>query len=411
MSGFEYTVPSGTQNAADLVVSNSVGTTSWQTATVRTGSQALKFPGSATLSYQCTMNNFTAALATTYYQRGYYNFAGTTGKPSVDTALMVYQTSPGNVKQVEVRYTTSGTLILWNSIAGAQVGSASAVMSTGTWHKVELSLQINSTANTGQAALQVDGVSIASSTTLGTTTTSGLMTPIVLNSQETGAPSTSLDVYLDDWALNDSTGTANNSWCGDGNIVALNPVSDNAIGTWTAGAGGTTSLFDAINNIPPTGVAAASETNLTQIKNANGTASQNYDVNMATYSTAISAGATIVAVQAGLWHAEEVATGTKAGTANLQSNPSGSTVSFNYGNDAGAAGTWPTTWAFNFTPAVDAPSVTLTSSPVVRVTKVTATTRVTDVCAVSLYVDYTPAPTLPPSFQIVKQAVNRSATY
>jgi len=68
-------------------------------------------------------------------------------------------------------------------------------------------------------------------------------------------------------------------WCPDGYVISMLPVSDSSRGSWTGGAGGTTNLWDALNNIPPTG-AAGPGTNTSQIRTT--VASQTYQANMQT---------------------------------------------------------------------------------------------------------------------------------
>src|SRR3990167_2955822 len=56
--------------------------------------------------------------------------------------------------------------------------------------------------------------------------------------------------YFDDWAED------NSDFPGEGKVVLLLPISDNARDTlWTGGAGGTTNLWDAVDNKTPLGTA------------------------------------------------------------------------------------------------------------------------------------------------------------
>src|SRR5213079_3376565 len=73
-------------------------------------------------------------------------------------------------------------------------------------------------------------------------------------------PGASKVLNIDDVAINDISGTTQTSWPGEGNIVLLKPTSDNQIGSWTGGAGGTTNLWDAVNNTPPVGITGGSNT-------------------------------------------------------------------------------------------------------------------------------------------------------
>jgi hypothetical protein len=153
-----------------------------------------------------------------------------------------------------------------------------------------------------------------------------------------------------------------------------------------------------VNNTPPVGLAAASATNASQIENPTSSATDNCDFNMQSYLVAgVPAGSTIYGVRSIVAHGEEIATGTKAGSVQILSNPAqGAESAFNYGNDAGAEGTYPTTWAVAADVEVSGSGVALGTQPVVRIGKRTATTRVVSVCFVGLYIDYYSPKSIPP---------------
>jgi hypothetical protein len=73
---------------------------------------------------------------------------------------------------------------------------------------------------------------------------------------------------------------------------------------------------------------------------------------------------------------------------------------FTYGNDVGAHGAEVGNWGKDLGTVQASPSVTLGTSPVLRVGKRTATTRVVCVDGMGIYVEYTPpaaaAATAPP---------------
>ena len=174
--------------------------------------------------------------------------------------------------------------------------------------------------------------------------------------------------------------------------MLLKPISDASIGSWTTGSGGTTNLYEAVNNIPPAGLSNASMTNTSQIINSSTDASY-YIANLETYS---SAGITndshvINGVHVAIAHARNATTNALAGSNYVWFNPQnilGST--FNYGNStANAAGTIgsATGWAGPGTTnrVAGAPS-DLTVSPQIRVNKTTALTDTASICFLGLYV-------------------------
>jgi len=63
-----------------------------------------------------------------------------------------------------------------------------------------------------------------------------------------GSVSTS---WMDDLALNDTNGAIDNSWCGDGQIVALVPNGDNGTPQWIGSDGNNTNNYQLIDELPP----------------------------------------------------------------------------------------------------------------------------------------------------------------
>jgi hypothetical protein len=216
--------------------------------------------------------------ATDYYARGYFNI---TNLPTSDVPIMRYD--GGATAQVEIRLRTTGALAFYNATAGTQIGSDSAAISTGFWYRLEMrALRASTTSVTNVEAL-VDGVSLGSAV-LALTATSGTG---LFRLGWVAAPGANKVLNVDDCAVNDAGSTNQVGYPGAGNILPLLPVSDNARGTnWVAGAGGTSNLFDALDNTPPVGLALASATNTSQIKNVTSDTTGNYDANLTDYTTA-----------------------------------------------------------------------------------------------------------------------------
>lgn len=315
-----------------------------------------------------------------------------------------------------VRLTSAGKLQLWD--ASAQIGSDSAVtLTTGVWYRLEMKVVFDANSDATDVEFKVDGTTEFADTP---------GSPITLGSGHTfrigywgtsGSQGANKVTHWDDVAVNDEQGSANNTWPGDGKIILMMPTSDSQRGSWTGGAGGTTNLWEALNNVPPIGT--ASETDLTQIESADSSgdnATDEYRGNCGSYTAAgIGASDTVNFVRAICHHGEDVGTNTKTGSFGFQSNPSAAYSAFTYGGDVGALGTWSTNWDFA-TSSVDAPSVTLGSNLILAVRKTDTGTRVASVCFLGAIVDYTPAAAasdLNPRFlhRSVQQAVNRAAHF
>lgn len=293
--------------------------------------------------------------------------------------------------------TPTGKLRLWNNVGAVQIGSDSAATIAGngsTYYRIELQVTVNASTQITACELRLDGVTVASAS--GLTIAGGGAVHYV---GWVGAPGASKQVYVDDVALNDATGAANNTWPGDGKIVMLLPISDSAAGTgWTKGNGtaiGTTG-WSSVDNEPPVGIAdlggAGADTG--QIRNASSTASVNYDANLSSYTTAgIGATDVVNAVHPWVCTAAPSATSPKAGTFGIVSNPAIANINLKGASGAFYAGivqgTYPTGWIWSPGTITATPTVTKGTSPVARIQQVTASTRIASVCFMGMYVDYT----------------------
>jgi hypothetical protein len=345
---------------------------------------------------------FVGALATSYYARAYF---ARTGAPSGNASIMQISSATAVVGWVNL--TATGTLQLINGSTSTQIGSDSAATAGGTnllsagVFRVELRAKIG-TGALDELELLLDGVQVAVATGLSITDTPPTRLRIGWTGDVTAATYTTLP--FDDVALNDSTGGSQNTFPDDGKIIRLIPLSDNAIGAgWTEDDGLTTSLSNAVDNAPPIGIAdtsAGSGGNL--IRNATANASSSYDADLTAYSVWIAATATINLVVPWVCTSAPVATSAKAGLVGLASNPAITTVALGAGGTAGAfwsgvtGGTYPTGWKWSYGTVTYLPSVTLGTAPVFRITQVTSSTRIADVCAIGCYVDFTPLVLAPP---------------
>lgn len=143
---------------------------------------------------------------------------------------------------------------------------------------------------------------------------------------------------IDDVALNDNTGAAQNSWCGTGRVTLILPTGDSARTGFLVGSAATTNLFDAVNNIPPTGVLFTARTATSQIYDATSNTTDNYQPTMQTY-TAAGVTAAPVLIQPVCVHAMDNITSDSNGISNV-SNPAIAEVTGSTGTTAAA--TWPT---------------------------------------------------------------------
>lgn len=312
----------------------------------------------------------TTALTTTngraYYCRGYFYL---TANPGAAQDIIRWNTGAGVALRAVVQ--TDGTIQLQTS-GGAQIGTASAAIPLNTWFRLEVKGQLaaSPTTSNGTTEAKIDGgtsFGVATNANLGTTAPTqwriGLVNGVVAG----------YTLYLDDVAINDDQGANENTWPGEGNVVLLKAASDASRGNWTGGAGGTTSLFDAINNTPPIGSATA--TNANQIRNTTSGLNQFGTFNCETYTSAGIDGTYTIKLAAAVGRYGAAATGTLPGGISVTSNPADSGDATFAFRDAGAnAGTEPAGWKSVVGNLVYAPTVTLGTAPIVRVNKNVALT-------------------------------------
>lgn len=347
-----------------------------------TASRANNTGASASNSY----TNFNVGLQGEfgYYLRFYFRVSAL---PSTSSTLAIL--SDNSILLTSARLTSGGKLQLWNDVAASQIGSDSAAtIAVDTWYRLELYTKVIS-AGTDEAALRLDGTTVASASGLALSTS---MVTLGYFGWCNGDHTANSIINIDDVALNDDQGATNNSWPGEGSIVYLNAISDNARGAnWTGGAGGTTSLFEAVNNSPPSGVAAGSATNTSQIKNTNtADVTGNYDADMESYTTAgLTAADTIALVQSIFQVGSSAATNITSAI-RIVSNPAQGSEESKLSGTGAAIGTYGSEWHTHWGEAQDSPSVTLGTSPVLRFGRRGTEAAELHCCGMRIAVEYVP---------------------
>lgn len=366
-----------------------------ETTIVRSGSASLKclgvsggqssftFPTAVTLGNDCFLRS--------------YIYVPTGGLPSSKAGIL-------DILASTVHFTlaleTDGTLTLWTNLT-TQQGSASPVIAFDTWQMVDLRVR-TATGALDQIEGRLGGDSFASAS--GLNISDNTLTSCAVGIACGFSPGDGT-IYHDDVAANDSSGSAQTSWPGNEKIVLLRPAADSAVGTgWTLGnttaTGG--NAWQRLDDAPPnsaTDLTAGADTN--QIRNATSNANVNYDGTMTTYSAAgIAAVDTVNVIVPIIATGAPVTTNAKAGTVGVASNPAIANISLGPGGTSGAfwsgatMGAYPTGNKWSYGTTTYAPSVTVGTAPVMRVTQVTSSTRIAIVTEMGMYVSYTPHPAL-----------------
>ena len=266
-----------------------------------------------------------------------------------------------------------GSIFLYNNV-GSVTLYTTAVLPLNEWNQIVLGMKIVGGSNDDTGQLYINGTQLYSSTTLNLGTAQNYWE---INCQPQTADT--VTILMDNVFVNDDQGaTSLNGFPKDIVIGVIPAISDNARGAnWVAGAGGTTNLWDAVDNMPPVGVNNAGATNTSQIKNTASDTTGNYDANVKTYlNYGIDANDVIVFARVLINKGCSTSLSCLAAT-QLVSNPADPGETSYESSSGGAVGTWPAQWGFIRGTNVIDPSITLDVSPVARVGKRAATTRIT----------------------------------
>lgn len=346
--------------SADVDGVTLTGTNSYDITTFRTGARALRCnPASGASGYADI-----GVSGTVWVHFGLY----VATLPSVTR----------DIAGIAVKLRSDGKLDYHNS-AGTFIGTSTTALTTGQWYWIGAARGTVSS----QDLLQIDGASEVT----GSISASNWLTRLGPNATE----ASSIDLYIDDVVVDDA------GFLAASKVDILRPISDNSNTNWRCGDSSTTNLFEAANNVPPSGVASASETATSNIESASNTGTATYIANLTTYATAgVASGDTVLAVQEVLSHGEDIATGTKTGSVELTGNPVITAAGFTFGSDAGAHGAHVGgLWTAAFGAMTTSPSVTLGSSPTMKLVKTDTTTRVGCIDFMGLLVAWTPVAAAP----------------
>jgi hypothetical protein len=223
------------------------------TLVVRSGFASWRCAGSATSASYRAFPFAAPASGTNVYARAYFQ-ADTL--PTVTTAVVAFLTAADGAL-VSVRLTPAGTFELWNDATGTQIGSdTNLAVVAGQACRVLLRLKIGvGSVDEAEMRVRADDPQmtdeVVSGTALGVSDTHAAR----LRVGWLTAPGVDSNLNADDVAVNNDTGTKQNTWPGDGVVVYQVPVTDGiSLGSWTD-CSGAASIKNGLNKLPPVGLA------------------------------------------------------------------------------------------------------------------------------------------------------------
>ncbi|MFK0062621.1 hypothetical protein ACIQTN_25765 [Streptomyces werraensis] len=186
-----------------------------------------------------------------------------------------------------VRLTTTGAIVLRDGFTSANLGSPTAPLTVGRWYRIELDYtDVAGTAGSVTGAFKgyLDGVLFAD------TLCSNINGWSRIRAGVQSAATT--DIYIDDIAVNDTTGSVQNGLPGPGCVVHLRPDSAGDATGWTTTVGGTAN-WQRVSEVTPNDATTYNSTTA-----AGTTATDDFNLTSAA-SAGIGSGDTIKLVQVG----------------------------------------------------------------------------------------------------------------
>ncbi len=253
-----------------------------ETTTKRSGAAALRINNAVSEGFR---NVHTASQGAFFFRFYLYVVA----MPAATTVIGGARITGSN--KISIRLTTGGALQLYNSEDSAQVGSDSSALSTATWYRVEMTYD-STTLSATTCSARIDGTQFASGTV------DLAATPTNFGCYHAG--DATLDYIVDDIAINDSSGSFQNSWAGEGEIIHLYPNGNGDNSAWTGSDGNSTDNYLLVDEFPPNDATDYVESN---------TSGQIDDYNLAATPAAMDSSDAINVVQVGVRAAVSDATG------------------------------------------------------------------------------------------------------
>lgn len=226
--------------------SNITATAAPSTTTVRSGVYSGRITNLVSATGQQYLYNVSATTTTgPLFFRAYFNYATL---PSITNRILVWRDSGGSTR-ISIDINTDGTLTLRDE--DGVIGSNSPALAANTWYAIELQYD-----GTGAGGAHIVNVRLNFKQFAGATNrniSTGIQSFRVGGNLQSEA-NTAGDWFFDDCAINDSTGTTQTSYPGEGRIIHLKPNAAgdaNTFATQTGGTAGSGNNFTRVNELVP----------------------------------------------------------------------------------------------------------------------------------------------------------------
>ncbi len=216
------------------------GTSAIDTSNQRSGAACMKFVTSASFSWM--RETFKSSLSNSEaFVRVYVKFFSLPGSGTHE--ILTVADMGGAVARAQVRYNgATGNLEIVN-VGNTVIGTVA--VTTGAYYRLEVDVAGGS--GTGIIKAYLDGSQFATSTTETLGTFDGIYLGSAFNA-------TTISFYMDDIAINDTSGSAQTGLPGDGKVITLKPSAAgdvNTFATQTGGTAGAGNNFTRVDEITP----------------------------------------------------------------------------------------------------------------------------------------------------------------
>lgn len=132
------------------------------------------------------------------------------------------------------------------------IGSSATSIGNNTWTHIEVHI-IAATGSTGTFELKINGSTVITATSQRTCQTNANFGGFVLLFMrgQAGGGSTSSYLAFDDLRVNDTSGSVNNTWCGDESILMLKPNAAGDSTQFTRGGADSGNNYGQVDEVPP----------------------------------------------------------------------------------------------------------------------------------------------------------------
>ncbi|HSX06189.1 MAG TPA: hypothetical protein VLG92_00525 [Candidatus Saccharimonadia bacterium] len=244
--GFEFNSLSNSGNLNSWTTISATGL-SVTAGSARSGSYGLRVSSMTSGTVACVLYKYSGSILNgPLYARGYLNLQTA---PSANNTIMNFGGSSlvNTTVRCSIALTSSSTLVLLND-AGGQIGSASAVLSTNQWYRIELKTDTTAASGSRIIEAKLDGTVFATSSAQ----SQGGSFACTFGGNLAAEAQTAGEWWWDDIAINDATGSVQNTYPGSGKIIHLRPNAagdTNGFATQVGGTAGSANNYTRVQEV------------------------------------------------------------------------------------------------------------------------------------------------------------------